>query len=87
MSISHRPNLALALLAAGLLAACASDQALSVEPDPAARPRLLIIGQDLGAIRGYMASDCCPEPDALTAYVGFYNISNLHSFGGLGMGG
>ncbi len=79
--------LQLALLVAGLLVACDRDQAVSAETskEPVAPPKLLIIGQDLGAIRGYMASDCCPQPDALTAYVGFYNISNLYSFGGLGM--
>ena len=52
-------------------------------PDEAAR--LLIIGQDLGAIRGYMASDCCPRPDGLTAYVDFYDILKEADFGGLGI--
>ncbi len=48
-------------------------------------PRLLIVGQDLGAIRGYMASDCCPLPDGLTAYVDFYDILTDEDFGGLGI--
>ncbi len=47
--------------------------------------RLLIIGQDLGAIRGYMASDCCPTPDGLTAYVDFYDLFTPDDFGGLGI--
>ena len=47
--------------------------------------KLLIIGQDLGAIRGYMASSCCPRPDGLTAYVDFYDILKDGDFGGLGI--
>ena len=47
--------------------------------------RLLIIGQDLGAIRGYMDSNCCPRPAALTAYVDFYDILTEDDFGGLGI--
>ena len=47
--------------------------------------KLLIIGQDLGAIRGYMASDCCPRPDGLTAYVDFYDVLKEGDFGGLGI--
>ncbi len=47
--------------------------------------RLLIIGQDLGAIRGYMGSECCPRPDGLTAYVGFYDLLKADNFGGLGI--
>lgn len=52
---------------------------------PAQHEKLLIIGQDLGAIRGYMASDCCPRPDGLTAYVDFYDILKEGDFGGLGI--
>jgi hypothetical protein len=47
--------------------------------------KLLIVGQDLGAIRGYMASDCCPQPDGLTAYLDFYDILKDGDFGGLGI--
>jgi hypothetical protein len=54
----------------------------STPGDPA---KLLIIGQDLGAIRGYMASDCCPRPDGLTAYLDFYDILKEGDFGGLGI--
>ena len=49
------------------------------------RPKLLIIGQDLGAIRGYMASGCCPTPDGLTAYIDFYDLFTPNDFGGLGL--
>lgn len=87
MKTLYRRKLYLALFAAVLVAACDRDRVLSAEPAPApaGEPKLLIIGQDLGAIRGYMASDCCPRPDALTAYVGFYDIRNRYSYGGLGM--
>lgn len=47
--------------------------------------RILIIGQDLDAIRGYMTSDCCAHPDALTAYLDFYDLLKEDDFGGLGM--
>ena len=47
--------------------------------------RLLILGQDLGAIRGYMASDCCPVPDGMTAYLDFYDLLKPGDFGGLGV--
>ncbi|MGI9202272.1 MAG: glycosyl hydrolase [Woeseiaceae bacterium] len=47
--------------------------------------RLLIIGQDLDAIRGYMASGCCADPDALTAYLDFYDLLKADDFGGLGI--
>ena len=51
----------------------------SVEP-------LFIIGQDLNAIRGYVASGCCVEPDGTTAYVDFYNVlDESGDFGGLGI--
>lgn len=65
-----------------------SGPAVPTHSDPrptAQQQKLLIIGQDLGAIRGYMASDCCPRPDALTAYVDFYDILKDDDFGGLGM--
>ena len=48
-------------------------------------PKLLIIGQDLGAIRGYMASGCCPRPDGLTAYIDFFDLFTPDDFGGLGL--
>ncbi len=89
MMFCVRHYLLIPVLAAALLAACGdepqSDAGPAADKAPAGQDRLLIIGQDLGAIRGYMASDCCPTPDALTAYVGFYDILAPGSFGGLGM--
>ena len=47
---------------------------------------LYIVGQDLGAIRGYVASGCCVEPDGTTAYVDFYEVlDESGDFGGLGI--
>ncbi len=76
---------ALCLLTAGCgggTPAPASAQAHDSGGPPQKR---LIIGQDLGAIRGYMGSDCCPRPDGLTAYVDFYDILKPDDFGGLGI--
>ncbi len=81
-------KLALSLLVASL-AGCADPAGPDAEngsPVAAEQPqKLLIIGQDLGAIRGYMASDCCPRPDGLTAYVDFYDVLKEGDFGGLGI--
>jgi hypothetical protein len=74
-----------------LLGACGPGQDAAPVDTAAAditRPessKLLIIGQDLGAIRGYMESNCCPAPDGLTAYVDFYDILKPGDFGGLGI--
>lgn len=70
------------------IAACGSGPPASM--DSAKQPtrsqqKIFILGQDLGAIRGYMASDCCPRPDGLTAYVDFYDILKEGDFGGLGI--
>jgi len=47
---------------------------------------LFIIGQDLGAIRGYVASGCCVAADGTTAYVDFYDVlAESGDFGGLGI--
>ncbi len=44
------------------------------------------IGQDLGAIRQYVDSDCCVAADGATAYVGLYNVLSPElDFGGLGL--
>ena len=77
-------GLILALHACGSSSSSVPAPAVDAEPS-SADEKLLIIGQDLGAIRGYMASDCCPRPDALTAYVDFYNILQEADFGGLGI--
>jgi len=48
--------------------------------------RLFIIGQDLGSVRDYTASGCCPAADGNTAYLSFYNLlSEEAGFGGLGL--
>lgn len=48
--------------------------------------RLLIIGQDLGSVRGYIDSGCCPAADGNTAYLYFYDLlSPQAGYGGLGM--
>jgi hypothetical protein len=70
-------NAALVLLALATVGCAAPAESL--------RPKLLIVGQDLGAIRGYMASDCCPRPDGLTAYLDFYDLLKEGDFGGLGI--
>lgn len=68
------------------VAACGENPAPEASLQPAAAAeKLLIIGQDLDAIRGYMGSDCCPRPDGLTAYVDFYDILKEDDFGGLGI--
>lgn len=62
---------------------CSPDDA----PDSpaAAAEKQLIVGQDLSAVRGYMSSDCCLEPDGLTAYLDFYDVLKPGDFGGLGI--
>lgn len=50
------------------------------------QPRIFIIGQDLGAIRGYIESGCCIAPEGYTAYINLYNVlSEPFSYGGLGL--
>lgn len=78
----------LALCCALSLMACTDPERRETAAlaDPAGDDnKLLIIGQDLDAIRGYMASECCPQPDGLTAYVYFYDILKEGNFGGLGI--
>lgn len=56
----------------------ADDPALDQAP-------VFIVGQDLGAIRGYLESGCCPRPDGLTAYLSFFNLrSEPGGYGGIG---
>jgi hypothetical protein len=53
--------------------------------EPGEKP-LFIIGQDLGAVRDYHASECCPEPDGNTSYTSLWKITNpTGHFGGIGM--
>ena len=52
----------------------------------AGQERLFIIGQDLGSVRDYMAGECCPRPDGITAYLSFYNLTSEEAgYGGLGI--
>ncbi|MEM6533517.1 MAG: hypothetical protein AAF654_12910 [Myxococcota bacterium] len=47
---------------------------------------MLIVGQDLGSIRGYSNSECCPTPAGVTTYVGLYDVLDREAhFGGLGV--
>ena len=79
----------IALLTVVLWAACSgADDAAPGAGSSAPPSRLFIIGQDLGAIRGYVASDCCVRPDGTTAYVDFYDVLSAEAdFGGLGIDG
>ncbi len=70
------------LLAAGL-ACLGTSNADATAGHP---PAVFIVGQDLGAIRGYYESDCCATPDGTTAYVNLYGILDPDTnFGGLGI--
>ncbi len=86
------PSIGAGLLLA-LLPACATPTATNDAAAPSVtaageRQRLLIMGQDLGAIRGYMDSQCCPRPDGTTAYLDFYELlSQENDYGGLGIDG
>lgn len=82
------PGWLLAMAAA--LVACGSESpgdtaGLPSVPAATEPAKLLVIGQDLDAIRGYMASDCCLTPDGLTAYLDFYDLLKEGDFGGLGI--
>ena len=69
------------VLAALIATACAAAE------DGSGLDRLpvFIVGQDLGAIRGYLASGCCPRPDGLTAYLSFFNLrAEAGGYGGIG---
>ena len=91
MGVKQRCNAAIAAIALLFTAGCGSNDA--DEPTPATPPataqpaaeKLLIVGQDLGAIRGYMASGCCAAPDGLTAYLDFYDLLKPDDYGGLGI--
>lgn len=69
------------ILALLLAAACtARDDGAVLDHSP-----VFIVGQDLGAIRGYLASGCCPRPDGLTAYLSFFGLrSAAAGYGGVG---
>ena len=46
--------------------------------------RLFFIGQDLDALRGYHASECCAAADGVTAYLSVYRLLHGADAGGLG---
>ncbi len=80
-------KLIVALLTATTLAACAtaSDRISANVPEHISAPDpIFFIGQDLDAIRGYYASDCCPSADGTTAYLSLYDLRTAPGFGGLG---
>ncbi|MDJ0657085.1 MAG: hypothetical protein QNJ40_23195 [Xanthomonadales bacterium] len=91
MSIHRSWNSLLLTCALLLGAGCTADdpaESSMIEDAGAAEPgamKQLIMGQDLGAIRGYMGSSCCVQPDGLTAYLDFYDILKPGDFGGLGI--
>ena len=60
--------------------------ACSADSGKDGRERLFIVGQDLGSVRDYVASGCCPQADGNTAYLNFYNLlSQEGGYGGLGL--
>ncbi|MEM7329059.1 MAG: hypothetical protein AAF437_09985 [Pseudomonadota bacterium] len=76
-----------AFLVAAALAACAtSTGAVSSRASEhiAAPESIFFIGQDLEALRGYYASDCCSAADGTTAYLSLYDLRTAPGFGGLG---
>jgi hypothetical protein len=76
-------------LAALFVVGCASTRenaSPEIEKRAARQENLFFIGQDLGAIREYVNSDCCVAADGATAYVGLYNVlSEQLEFGGAGL--
>jgi hypothetical protein len=77
----------LALLTAFLVSiASACSAAESGGDGGSVQKRLFIIGQDLGSVRDYTASECCPAVDGNTAYLNFYSLLSPESgYGGLGI--
>lgn len=70
----------------GALVLCLAAVSACAEGAPERAPNLYFIGQDLGAIRGYNESQCCPSADGGTAYLGFFSLLNESAnFGGLGV--
>ena len=58
---------------------CAIRVAYAVAPE-----KVFIIGQDLDALRGYYASNCCVKADGTTAYLSLYRLRDPSDFGGIG---
>lgn len=67
-------------LIAGALALAGCAQEIN-EPE-----RLIIIGQDLGAYQGYVDANVSPEPDGITQYLNFFELSDPdRAYGSLGL--
>ena len=80
-------KLIVAFLMATTLVACVnlSDRSSTKAPEHITAPdAIFFIGQDLDAIRGYYASDCCTPADGTTAYLSLYDLRTAPGFGGLG---
>ena len=75
------------LIGASLLAVSATGCAHAMdEPESNVDRRLYLIGQDLGAIRGYQDSGCCLRSDGGTAYLDFFALLDQEAnYGGLGL--
>ncbi len=74
-----------AILAALALIGCTTQY--NTIPDanvPTSEDKVYFIGQDLSALRGYFASDCCAMPDGTTAYLSLYQLRTAPDYGGLG---
>jgi len=70
----------------GLLAGMFLAAVCACSAEDQQRQRLFIIGQDLGSVRDYAASECCPKPDGITMYLSFWDLLNEErDFGGLGI--
>lgn len=64
----------------------ASGTSAETAETAASARNLLIMGQDMGAIRGYLDSDCCVQPDGYTEYLSFYALADeSKGFGNLGI--
>lgn len=78
----------LSLLGVLLFAVSSHVGATSIEGKytPKDGKTLLIIGQELSALRGYKESLCCPTPGGVTTYLGIYALDKDDLFfGGLGL--
>ena len=90
MKISGLPSLLLLVAVAGAAGGKTNAQnnglGAAAQFDPISGKTLLVIGQELTAVRGYRASGCCPTPAGVTAYVGLYDLLNpATAYQGLGI--
>ena len=77
------------IILAHVSVACANDQGSAENFEQSktdGSEKLFFIGQDLGAIREYVKSECCIAADGATAYIGLYKVlSEELEFGGIGL--